>query len=344
MLLIILLVLVLLFISKPQTTYKYSSCQPTTHPIVKDVFDKYNIKYTKSDNWDIYLPCKGKIPNNIPTGGRIGYLEEPWTIGDRSNLWTTLISFGGRDYAKSVMPTTYRLPKDLHLLKKEYVRQLYFLKSHKQRQEGLKLTVDLNEMLQARDKGYIQAQVNITNALTYQGYKLNFRIYLLTICNYHNNVTRNYYLFHDGIVSYASKLLAGNESNFEAIVASGYTAKEHYKKGFPVLISQLEKQFPPGRMNKIWNEIIYRSQLLVRALNSKICQQNRLPHRTHFQIFGLDYMFNEDYRAYLLEANAGPGMDPFSAKDKEMRMEVYQGIYQILDVLPGTSKFIKLSN
>ena len=105
------------------------------------------------------------------------------------------------------------------------------MKSEQQRQKGLKLSNKYNEIVKSKDKGYKVVQEYIENPLTFNNYKINFRIYLLVVCNdKKDKKDKEGYVYNDGIISYSKNKILTSNVNFDSGVASFYTSKDLYKK------------------------------------------------------------------------------------------------------------------
>jgi hypothetical protein len=105
-----------------------------------------------------------------------------------------------KEKASLYMPATFLLenekdvkefPKHFEENKKKRNNQLYILKNYEQRQQGLKLTRDLKEIMEGLKNGWYLVQDYIYNPFLINGHKINMRYYLLIICR--NNKNRKLY-------------------------------------------------------------------------------------------------------------------------------------------------------
>ena len=65
-------------------------------------------------------------------------------------------------------------------------------------------------------------------------------------------------------------------------------------------------------MENIFTNLI----LIMKAAKPHLCKLTNINNNLSFQLFGLDYVFNNHMYPYLLEMNQGPDMIPKNNKDK----------------------------
>lgn len=358
---IILLVLSICFIynnnSNNTQPYKYKTWyKPITNRIknrlYRDVLEDNGISriltYEEDKIWDIYVPAQSstsKAFKDIKLNNKhqiINLVSNNGSIGSKKQIWKTLSNYYGRNKASTIMPPSYIFPQDLDIFKKNYDKnKMYMLKSEKQRQEGLKLSSNYNKIINSNKDGYIIVQEYIDNPLTYNGHKINFRIYLLIVCQ---GTDKSAYMYRDGIVSYAKTEVLDNKTSFNNGVASFYTSKELYDDGFPITFSELKNKV--SSINWQMLEDKFRDQLTKVFNASKSVMGNyklKYGNKT-FQLFGVDFMVTNDYDTYIMEINVGPGMDPYSEKDDKMRVNLYEDLLSTVGIINETNSnnFIKL--
>ena len=295
-------------------------------------------------DWDILLPCDNKydektIKNIIITKPHqlISYISRNGILGSKLQLWITLRNYYGRDKASEIMTPSYIFPEDRKIFDKEYVKTKYYvMKSEKQRQTGLKITNNYDEIVNSDKKGYKIVQEYIKNPLTFRGYKINFRVYLLIFCNcYH----KSGYVFDDGIISYSKKRVDEKKKiNFDQGVASFYTSKELYKKNYPITIKEMEKYM---NLKQFWINARYNLQKVLNASINLMCIHKFKYNNPSFQIFGVDFMVSNG-KPHILEINIGPGMNPFCGRDEKMRLKLHNDMLQIVMNASERNGFTKI--
>lgn len=256
---IILIFLILFYLinnKNIKTNIYYSSCHESNHPMIKQVIEKYNFKYTNNlDIIDFYLTCNN---DTIPLlkDVYVSRIYNSYIIGSKKMLWITLKNNIGLHKLKNIMPMTYILNDDIELLKQEYkTNKLYILKNEHQRQEGLKITNNLTEIINGNKNGYILVQEIINNPLLFREHKLNFRVYLLIICNNNN---KQFYMHKGGMVGYSKKSWNQNTLNdFDMQVSSAHTSHSIYDGGNPIILSELKHYYDINDWNKIENGLLF---------------------------------------------------------------------------------------
>ncbi len=213
---------------------------------INRIFD-HDIEDKKT--WDIYIPNTSSISkdlNDIKINHKhqiINLISYNGSLGNKKQLWINLANYYGRKIASEIMPPSYVFPQDKDVFKKAFDKnKMYMMKAEKQRQEGLKLSNKYDEIINSHKDKYVVVQEYIENPLAYNGHKLNFRVYLLVVCKNGLFSSKDGYIYNDGIISYAKHTDQNNNTiNFDNGVASFYTSKDLYNKGYPIVLSDLEK-------------------------------------------------------------------------------------------------------
>jgi len=273
----------------------------------------------------------------------ISFVSKNGALGSKQYIWIMLNKYYGRDKASTIMPRSYIFPKDKRIFDKEYSsKKYYMLKSEKQRQSGLEISNNYDKIVSSNNNGFKIVQEYIENPLTYMGYKLNFRVYLLIICN--ENKMTNGYVFDDGIISYSKSQNTGN-INFDTGISSFYTSKDLYKSGYPIIFSELKNKMKKINWDLIYNKFIKLTKDVLQASTGTICKYKLNNNNQTFQIFGIDFMLTKELVPYILEINIGPGMDPFCGRDKKMRLKLHNNMLEIINIIKKISPdngFIKI--
>jgi hypothetical protein len=321
----------------PPVLMKYYDCKPSKHTkIFKQALKDNGFTISKHENeWNILFPCKMKLSySNLVYGpsntdlSYVSYIPQCFIIGSKYKLWQTILKYYGRKKASEIMPESFTFPQDHNLFMKQYVKDNYYvLKNDKQRQEGVVITNNMKDILEHKKNGYHTIQSFIRNPLTFYGYKINFRIYLVIVCN---DDHMNAYMYDDGIVSYSKGSVDDNPNDSDSEIASFYTSKVLYDAGkFPITLTGYFKiaKNKDNVMPKIHNLM----KQLMDATNKKLC---RKPHDSQsFQLFGVDFIVTKDFDVYLLEVNCGPGMTPHNNEDKKMRYQMHVDLLKILNLI-----------
>lgn len=274
-------------------------------------------------------------------------------IGSKLALWELLQHKYGVNASK-YMPTTFLLEnkKDITMFPTHYYdnmkknpKQMYVLKNYAQRQEGIKLTRDLNEILNGVKNGWYLVQDYIYNPYIIDQRKINFRYYLLVVCR--NGKTEGY-IHNAGFLYYTSEYYDANDMNFKKHITTGYIDRMVYKYN-PLTLDDFRKHLEDKEKgsSKIWNKNAENLMHHVMvAISDKICKNNKLDNNIRFQLFGCDLAPSSDLNAMLMEINKGPDMDAKDERDKMVKLSVLRDIFKIIDPKTSTenmeTQFVKI--
>lgn len=308
--------------------------------LIRNLLEKYNIVRTFGTDWNIILPCnqnyKYKDLTKINVNNQqqiISYMSGSGVLGSKERLWKNLLNYYGRYKAETIMPPTYIFPQDTEIFFKRFNKNnTYILKNEKQRQNGLKITKNKNEIVNHHKLGYCIVQQYLGNSLKYNEKKINLRIYLLHVVGKHNT---NAYIYDDGIVSYTLNP-ESNIISFSNGVSSFYNSKEAYNKGYPITINTLKPKLPNANWSLIFNKIKLIAQDVITASKNQLGNYNHKYNNTSYQLFGMDFYVSDKYDVKLLEINIGPGMTPYNDIDKDMRIKLHENILHIIGMIDNT--------
>ena len=193
---------------------------------------------------------------------------------------------------------------------KECLNKKMILKLDTQRQEGLFVTSNVQSTYFIQNEKIIVAQEFMSDCLTYNNYKLTFRLYLMIKCCQNSIDT---YTYNNGLVYY--------NNNIDKDIASFYGSYDLYDKNYPITIKDLEEKMEINIIDKLISSI---SQLATVIKKDQLeYYHNDLNY--YNELFGVDFHLTNDLNAYVLEVNGGPGMTPYCARDKELRIDMLKG-------------------
>lgn len=306
-----------------QDPRKYKSFYCNSHVssvsnFIKILRDNNFYQLELKDDWDIYIPngynrieldlkeIKPTSENQIIFGiqGSDNLVGKTW-------LWNILEKRYTREGSKYLMPETYVLANDDHiqLFKEQYQRgATYILKSKKQRKSGLQLTKSLKDILSAGKKEYTLVQEYIKNPLLINDRKLNLRIYLLLTNK--NGLTEGYINKH-GTCIYANKKYEEDSLDFEKNITSYNLDLKIYEDN-PLTFKQLKTYLlDSGYENpeSLFSQINNKVRLIIDAVHPTL-GNNNLKNNLCAQVFGIDFIVDENLNPFLLECNKGPDMKP----------------------------------
>ena len=124
---------------------------------ITDVVGTGNFENTNDDDWDVYFPCHyNEISEEIDeiktfnNEQRMFIIDNADALSSKELIWENLVKKFGIKKASTIMPKSYDLfyKDDLERFKKEYDKnKIYIMKKNIQRQEGLKITKNKEEIL-----------------------------------------------------------------------------------------------------------------------------------------------------------------------------------------------------
>lgn len=281
-----------------------------------DKSPRYVLPINSKYSTKAFLESYNKYKPNVMFFVRNNYL-----LGSKVQVWKSLQKYYGTKVAKTVMPETFVFPGDRKDFKKKYKKGAYYiLKNKKQRQEGIKLTKNYEEIMDHKNGGYSLIQDTITNPLLYQGNKFNVRIYLVIICDPYGNV--NGYIYNDGIISYAINKYDPDNLTFENTISSFYNSKSLFDQGYCQSLNLL----PGTNMLPIMKK---KMDMVFKSVKDKLCYRDL--DVTSVQLFGADFLIDDTMDAHLLEINVGPGMKPHNDHDKKIRMNMLSEMVELVN-------------
>jgi hypothetical protein len=329
------------------THFSYYRCKDKVlGPIAKNIFDQNNIFYS-NDNWNIYVPCGYNnveeelkqilIKSNIEKKYIFG-LNGCDSVVSKNRIWESLVKCYGRKHASTLMPESYILgdPNEMYVFRSNFnpsKNDIYILKKNVQRKEGLKLTRDYFEILEASVDNYRVAQKYITDLYLINGRKVNLRIYLLVIIK-NNNIY--FYLSKKGKCIYTNKKYNDNDLDFESNITSYNLDMSVYKdnpRNFDELKFYIDINSKNGNGNLLFNKIELLMREISQCLSKNFYQSKNIYGSTTFQLFGADVIFTKDLHPYLLEMNKGPDMSPRDKVDELMKSTVQTDMYKTVGIL-----------
>lgn len=311
-------------------------------------------------NYDFYIPCsynnceKDVLAfENKDTGKKIFLIDGCDWIGSKLALWQLLKEYYGSS-ASTYMPTTFLLEdkKDLAAFpahydenKKQRPDQMYVLKNYAQRQEGIKLSRDKNEILNGLKDGWYLAQDYVYDPYLISKHKINFRYYMLVVCS--NNKIEGY-IHKDGFLYYTPEFYDENDMSFHKHITTGYIDRKIYDTN-PLTLNDFRSHLEAKTkgLSKIWDANAEKlMSKVMEAISKKICKNAKLNNHVRFQLFGCDLAPSSKLVPVLMEINKGPDLDAKDERDKEVKLQVQRDIFKIVDPISNddfnSTRFVKI--
>lgn len=355
------LCLFLCYRSNQNNIIYYKKCKredDTQQTISSDLMNDLKIKKTTSENYHLYLPCgytfaeseligiSGKIKNKF-----IYAIDGCDNLASKSEIWNILVSHYGRQKSSQIMPETFLLSDENEITQKlipqfmyGQVPPLFILKKNIQRKEGLKITQDPNDIINAHRDGFVVAQKYITDVFTINKHKLNLRVYVLIMCKHGK---KHVYLYQNGKCIYTNKEYNKNVIDMETQITS-YNMNTSLYNSLPIDFYELEKTIGKHKWDTIFQKIKTKIYSLVKVFGESVCVNRTLTHsNVCFQLFGVDVILTDDLQQpepYILEFNKGPDMKFANQKDYQMKYNLQRDVYQTVGLLQQIEKTEKTEN
>jgi hypothetical protein len=330
-----------------ETKWNRNECKYYMNQTYLDEFKKHNIK--KDDkNWNLYCPCSYDNPRKeiesmpVVKGAKYFIIDNVDYLIAKEWLWKILAKHYGLEKACTIMPKSYILNEesDLERFKQDYTpTKFYILKKNVQRQKGLKITNDKNEIINAKNQKFALVQELLQNPYTIDGHKINLRVYVLVICK---NNELNVYVHKDGFLYYTPQKFKRGSIETDVNITTGYIDRKIYEIN-PLTHDDLRKYFDNPTRNlsnteqNIRNQGLKISQICFNRINTlirdifmafvgKIGSSKKFSDNIMFQLFGADIAIDENLNAMIMEINKGPDMGAKDKRDSDLKHKVVNDI------------------
>jgi hypothetical protein len=340
--------------------------------ILGDTYEDELVKHgiTKSNNkWNLYFPCgydeTQKEIEQMPVVKSAKYfvIDSCDEMVAKEWLWINVKKHYGINTAKTLMPNSYVLYDQLEIkrFENEYdPSKIYIMKKNIQRQEGLKITQNKNEILKGFKDNYVVVQELLQNPYLISGRKTNMRFYVLVVCK-ENEL--NVYVHKDGFMYYTKAQFVKNSLDEDPNITTGYIERKVYEEN-PLthddlryyLDNESRKGLLPTekyirsqglKVSQIcFNRIYHLLQTVFMSFVGRICKPNKLSKNLTFQLFGVDIAVDDELGCSIIECNKGPDMSAKDQRDSELKHEVVQDIFNLTGVVNNPKlrahKFIRI--
>lgn len=260
------------------------------------------------DNWEVWFPNGyNKINQQLEdlelknTKATIFAIPNCDNLVSKYNLWKSIEEKLGRKEATKLVPETYLLDKedDVNLLEDG---KTYILKKKVQRKEGLKITSKVKDELKG-EHDYKVAQKLIKPFLV-NGRKVNLRVYFLL--QLHKGKIKIHVSNHTTCI-YTKDKWDENSQSFETNVTSYNMSLNVYKKN-PQSLEQFKTYLNDnGYDYNIFDKLKETIHTVVETIKPQLGNDKYYNNKC-VQLFGADFIIDENLNPLLLECNKGPDM------------------------------------
>lgn len=346
-----------------------NTCPYAMNETLTKVLDNNKLKYENKEQgeWKLYFPCSyDNIEEEINEIKLLDSNDQRFFIINNADfligkdyLWSYILNYHGIEKAQTLMPMTYILyiDSEIEKIKNEFdTQKLYILKKNIQRQEGLKITNSLQEILDAKNEQYVVAQELLQDPYLIDGRKINMRFYILVICKDND---MDVYIFNNGFMYYTKDLFKKNTIDFGPNITTGYVDRWIYDvnplthEDFKIYLDNEDRNISQNERilkdqgHKLSEIMFTRINILLREIFvsfiGKICG-GKLKDYISFQLFGADIAIDENLYPKIMEINKGPDMGAKDDRDGMIKYKCMEDMLQIIGALPKNhdNGFIKI--
>jgi hypothetical protein len=341
----------------PQIFFKLrDNCEYKMIEALTLFFNRNNIKDIKkgplTDKKIIFVPCIYDSPDKEISGmpkTKDNYymiLNNCDEIVGKNFLWKYLYDYYGNNVTK-YLPKSY-LPYDNNSMK-EFMNdfkegKLYIMKKNMQRQEGIVISSNLNEIttkIKEKDANFAIIQELLQNPYLVNGRKINLRVYVLLVIK---NNEYSIYVYDDGFMYYTPKMFVKNSTDIDTNITTGYIDRKVYEEN-PLTHGDFKKFLGEQKSQIIFQNIRNLIKDILEPYRKLLVSTQSFPNSTQFQIFGADVAVNEDMTSTIMEINKGPDLTPKDARDGELKKKLMDDAFSIINIIKGdgNNKFIKVN-
>lgn len=333
-------------ISKPKY-WTRTKCDYNLSKTIINVLKKNDIKYSNDKYAELVLPCKydeiDKEIYNISAlpGQKVFIIDGADYIASKDLIWESLVKKYGINKAKKLMPNTYIIASytDIKRLYNEYDSdKLYILKRNVQRQEGLKIINNINDLIYNYPL-YTVVQELLQDPYILNTRKINIRFYVLVVC-YRDK--KDVYIYDDGFMYYTKGPFIKNTTTFDNNITTGYIDRKVYEEN-PLTISDFKKYLGPQSSKIMFDKVCNLMRLVFDALIDKLGKSKKLYNLVSFELFGADIALNKNLDPMLMEINKGPSTEPKDKRDAIVKFNCVQDVFKTVGLIENKNNhFIKI--
>jgi hypothetical protein len=354
---IILLIIILLISIKyvNNKTYKYSVRTDCIYLISETLTTVLNeIKNYKKN---IYIPCTyddiemeyDKFPKD--NNGIYFLIDGINIMIAKEYLYKIILDKYGLDKTLKLMPQSWIMSTDKDKFLNEFNKdKIYIIKKNIQRQNGLTITNDLNQIIKEFDnkteKNYpnIIIQELLQDPYLIDGRKINLRVYVLVI---REGDISKLYIYNDGFIYYTAEKFKYNSTDPKINITTGYIDREVYRIN-PLTHTDF-RQYLTKKHNQETSDLVFTNiQNLIKDVFGVFLPMtgniDKLNKNLKFQIFGADVAIDDNFGAKIMEINKGPDLGAKDEKDSLLKHNMVRNMFNLVEIgnFDVENKFIQL--
>ena len=138
---------------------------------------------------------------------------------------------------------------------------------------------------------------------------------------------------------YTNKKYNEKSLDLEENINSLNLNKDLYNQ-LPIDLLQLEEYFNKHNLNynRLFSNIYNNIKLVHNCYINKLLSLSKLKDTTSFQLFGLDYIINNNLDVFLLEINKGPQMGYVNTVDYSLKFNLLEDIFNKIGLFKNKKK------
>ncbi len=315
------------------------------------------LKQAGTLNKNLYLPCLyddiTKEYNDFPVDkeGTYFLIDNINIMIDKKSLYKLVYDKLDEEKTLSIMPKSYVLPDNIDKFTNEYdPKKIYISKRNIQRQDGLKISRNLEDILNNYNKfkhdsyPVVIIQELLQDPYLIDGRKINLRVYVL--------ITRqkdqsNIYVYNDGFMYYTAKKYQTDSDDHGVNVTTGYIDRQVYIDN-PLTHTDF-KEYLTKTHNKQTSDLVFKNihNLISDVFNvfiPHLGNESKLYNNMKFQVFGVDVAIDDKFGAKIMEINKGPDLGAKDLRDSALKHDLVRNIFNTVGLtnLKTEEKMIKL--
>lgn len=365
---LVITIIIIIIIKKIKTFYEHFQVSSKWSSLnycylsetLQNILKEKNIYYTNIDNnWNVYIPCNYESINDeynsVPKREGVSYffIDDSDYMIAKEELWKNIVKKYGKAEAITMMPNSYLLDNEenINKFKNEFSDdKIYIMKRNIQRQEGLKITNSLNDILNTikndnSNYKYMLIQELLQNPYLISGRKINLRIYVLVICQ---GESMEIYMYNNGFMYYTAELFVKNSTESGPNITTGYIDRKVYSENplthedFKLYLDNNKRSLTKFESNILYNHgslskyTFNNIENLIRKVfisySDVIGKNKKLFSNKKFQLFGADVAISDDLNAQIMEINKGPDLGAKDKRDSELKHNLVRDMFNIVNI------------
>jgi hypothetical protein len=249
----------------------------------------------------------------------------------KNHLWNFLEQ-KYKDKVTNYLPKSYLpyRPESIEELKRDYKpNKLYIMKKNLQRQEGIKITSNYDELINNKDQEFIIIQELLQNPFLVNGRKINLRVYVLLVIY---NEKSYIYVYDDGFMYYTPEYFKKGSMDISRNITTGYIDRQVYVDN-PLTHDDFREYLGQARRDIIFENIRNLMRDVLQPYQEQLISVQSFKGSVQFQVFGADVAVNEDMSTLLMEINKGPDLNYKDERDGKLKKKLLRDIFVTIGVV-----------